>query len=429
MNETELHNYLLKRCVELSIRELEGIQLDKVLYVELLNVMKGRSRTLFRSLIKMLVKTIGFTPDVDFRIQGNSLLCLTTIYGRNDHDKYWERTKELFKDKDDIFLNTRRYKICPSMILKNIYTYIELYKKTDFINTKYGRHYLACCLLKCLLYIEKLRTLESTPKVVMSFFDSGMLENLTIQYLRQKGAICVTNQHGQPVFRGHDIDHLNQSQILNLTADYFVAKGEFTRIQFVKAGFECDRIRALGGFGMGDLKRQQTMQKVVGIFLDCPSYHFAAQSNKRLIEIGERICKEKDYKYFIKIHPSDTKEQYYCLTKQDYCTGIVNREASLEELIASMEFGLLHASSIYVDIILNGRKAYKLESEEIFPLVESEDDKFKTSEDLLQKYVRWERMGDSEKKRYLSELKKRYVWEEGFEDRYRNFIYELTAGR
>ncbi len=67
MNETELHNYLLKRCVELSIRELEGIQLDKVLYVELLNVMKGRSRTLFRSLIKMLVKTIGFTPDVDFR--------------------------------------------------------------------------------------------------------------------------------------------------------------------------------------------------------------------------------------------------------------------------------------------------------------------------------------------------------------------------
>lgn len=427
MNETELHNYYLKKCAELQIKQLKEIRLDKVFYIELLNVIKYTQKNSIVNLVKRLVKTLGFKPDIEFHIQGKGLLCLTVKYNRTDHDIYWERIKKLFDDRDEIILYSKVHKTCFRKILKNIFVYIGLYKKFDFIDVKHSRIYLTCCLLECVLYKELLDTLKVSPKVVISFFDSEMLGNLTIQYLRKKGTVSVTNQHGQPVYRGYDIDHLSQSQILNLTADYFVAKGQFTKKQFIKAGFEGDRIKVLGGFGAGQIKKIPNTQSIMGVFLDCPYLSFANQSNKRLIETANRLCDEMGYKYFVKTHPTDKKDRYYGLINDDYCIEVIDKGVSLEKLIASMELGLLHASAVYVDIIINGCKAYKLESEESYPLVESREDRFKTYNELLEKLAQWKDKNDNQKKEYLLEQKKRYVWDDGFENRYRDFIQTLKA--
>ena len=121
MNETELHNYYLKKCAELQIKQLKEIRLDKVFYIELLNVIKYTQKNSIVNLVKRLVKTLGFKPDIEFHIQGKGLLCLTVKYNRTDHDIYWERIKKLFDDRDEIILYSKVHKTCFRKILKNIF--------------------------------------------------------------------------------------------------------------------------------------------------------------------------------------------------------------------------------------------------------------------------------------------------------------------
>lgn len=423
MNITEKHNLYLNKFKKIYFISPE-IKWDQVLYLEIFRA--------FDCNLKHVMKDFLFNfffdmPEFFFHINQEDILFLVTKYYRSDHDLYWKRIRSLFSHSDEIFYEAKISlgKLLSQISLKHFFYKIKLFYKIwgklESIDSKKHKMYFSNQIMKCYLCKEKLSRSNHSPKVVISFFDAAMFENFIIQYLKTKGTVSITNQHGQPVYRGHHLDHYNQSQILNFTSDYFIAKGLFTKEQFIKAGVDSERIKVLGGFEGDTPIRKTKKHHIIGIFLDCIEFDFALESNKMLIDIAEQFSKETGYQYFIKVHPTDSCENYKNYVSKN-CIEIINKEKSITELIDSMAFGLLHASAIYVDIILREKKAYKLISQQEFPLVENPEDLIQGIEDLKIKYHLWKNKSNNEKSEYYQNLKKRYVWSHQFKERYIDFV-------
>ena len=88
-------------------------------------------------------------------------------------------------------------------------------------------------------------------------------------------------------------------------------------------------------------------------------------------------------------------------------------------------FALLHASGVYVDAIRRGIKAFCLETELFFPLVENEEERFKTAEELDNKLLKWELYSHEEKSRYMEKTVEYYLSPHDSIQRHKEFVERL----
>lgn len=387
----------------------------------------------YKSTARYILKAIMF-PNIEMSIdyvgKFNDLLFITCPYNRRDHDNYWKEFKSLFYDFCDLTVKPklRNKKIMPNVkkMIYKINKFIKYFSALKQITPIKNRIYLATSLLILNELYEQIKNCELHPKVMVCFFDSGFYENLISQYYKSIGAITITLQHGQPIFRCWDKDRLNQSIILNFTNDYFIANGKFTLNQFVAAGVDLRRIKVLGSLKHIHQKDLNVFHNKLGVFLDAPGYPFAQETNIRLIEIAEQFCKKYNYKYLLKIHPADKVENY----KQHIgtqCVEVLDKNSIMEDFADTIDFGILHASAIYIDLLANYTKSYKMRTDFEFPLVEMESDLFSSIDELDNKFTCWRDISNQDKTCYLNDLIKYYLYAENVENRIYSFINNLLV--
>lgn len=426
-NKEHLTYLNLLRSVRLD--SIPAIDLSKALYLDSLYVLDLS----WLKIIKALIRNCFFNiPELDIKIKGNSILMLTTIHARNDHDPYWNSIKALFPAYDEIIINDRftirEYleKISFRGITDRIKRYRKAYSALKVIEKKGHRSYLASKAVRCEKYINAVQDLVRNVKIVIAFCDTYLFENVMIQMMQSKGAVCITNQHGQPVFLGWDKDHLNQSQILNFSSDYFIAKGSFSKTQFVKAGFDEKKIIVLGSMNKSAYKPCiHHPQNLFGVFTDCILYDFADDTNRKLIEMAEAISGQLDMSYFIKVHPSDTSSAFHRFVSHR-CIGIYKDEYTNEELFGKIEFGMISASAIYLDMLYANVKCYQLQTEISFPIVEPQADIFESREQFIDKYFSWKRLPIAEKEQYFAKQQREYGFCENTGQKIQDFVKSIT---
>lgn len=424
-DKSKKHSEYLRLLKSIRIDFLPGIDLSKALYLDSFYVFDINLLKVTKTMIRSLLFK---TPELDIRISNSPVLMLTTIYGRNDHDSYWDSIKELFPVKDEIILNS---KITVTQYLENISfrrmfgrirDFVSAYRTLNFTENKLHRSYLAAKIITCKKYIDEVKNRIKGTKVVITFCDTFLFENTMIQFLHNQGTVCITNQHGQPIFRGWDIDHLNQSQIFNFSSDYYIAKGNYSKRQFVKAGFDEKKIVVLGSMNKAICKvHSNIFSNLFGVFTDCALYDFASLTNSKLIRMAEEISEKINMPYFIKIHPSDKLENYNGIVS-NRCVGVYKDEYSNDELFAQIEFGLMSASAIYLDMLYVSVKCYQMKTEIEFPLVESMDDIFETCDQFMDKFYAWRKLPKSEKEMYFAEQQKEYGLCKNTDQRILDFI-------
>ncbi len=432
MDKTKLHSKYLEKLKKLKIKEMPGLEWDRILYLGSLYIMDKTDREVATHIIRVLFFGIS---DLIFDITGNSILFLTTIHHRNDHDSYYKAIRDLFDHKDEIIYDhdiIRAHKI-HLIKIKGMIRRVRLYKSffeqlKDFEDIRH-RRYLAADLLRCHMIKEEVQGRAIKAKVVISFFDANMFENLIIQILRKNGVISVTNQHGQPLFRSWDYDHMNQSQIFNFTSDFFLAKGYFTKKQFINAGRNADGIIVVGDMMKKDpLSWRFNKNKIFGVFLDTPAYTFAKRTNMKLLKIADEIASDLGYRYIVKLHPTDCFQNYSELTLR-YCINKFDKRAFLSDLFSMIDFGIMHASSIYVDLISNGLRAFQMKTDIYYPVVDEPNDIFEDLDDIRDKIRDWDEMSDKKKKDYLMDEKKKYLFDGPADDEIKKFILSLIKNQ
>lgn len=425
VNKDKKHSEYLNLLRTVKLDSLPGIDLSRALYLDGLYTF---DLTLTK-VIKALARSWFFkVPELRIKLDNNRILMLTTVHARNDHDSYWNSIKELFPVKDEIILNnrftTKEYlkNISFRGMIDRIQRYRSAYRALKVIENKLHRSYFASKLLTCEKYINEIKDQTRSTKVVFAFCDTFLFENVLIQFMRNKGVVCITTQHGQPVFRGWDTDHLNQSQIFNFSSDYYIAKGNYSKRQFVKAGFDEKKIVVLGSMNKEIRKLPfHNSESIFGVFTDCILYDFASYTNRKLIERAEDISKKIDLPYFLKVHPSDTPQKYTSLVSER-CIGIYKDEYANEELFRRIEFGIISASAIYLDMLYSDVKCYQLKTKIEFPIVENQEDIFESSDQFMDRLDAWRRLPVPEKDMYFSEQQKEYGSCENTGQRIRNFV-------
>lgn len=424
-DKNKKHAEYLHLLKTVKLASFPEIDLSKALYLDSLYAFDLKRITVLKALIRSLFFKV---PELDIRIEGHPILMLTTIYARNDHDSYWNAIKELFPVKDEIILDNRFTikKYLTSISFRGtsgrIKSYCLAYKALNVFENKRHRSYLASKMVTCEKYIAKIREQITHTRIVIVFCDTFLFENVMVQFMNHRGVVSVTAQHGQPVFLGWDQDHLNQSQILNFSSDYYMAKGIYSKRQFVKAGFDEKRIVVLGSMNQAACRPLKThSENVFGVFTDCILYEFADDTGQKLIGMAEAISKKINMFYFIKVHPSDTSQKYKHLVSKR-CVGIYKDEYTNEELFGRMEFGIISASAIYLDMLYSHVKCYQLRTKIAFPIVENQADIFESLEQFMDRLRTWRQLSAAEKEQYFAEQQKEYGTCENTGQRIQDFV-------
>lgn len=425
-----LHKEYLNICENVTINGLENYNIKQLLYNEAYYAQNTNNKSLFKFTVLNLIFDVRFLVNMEITRKNDELIMLSTKWNRKDHDGYWEQICDVFPEHTRISFS--------SVSGKSKIKYLRLFSffsnsrelrviKKAFrqIKNKQHRNYIANRVLvfkKILNYIE-LQNLN--PKVAMCFFDSGFYENLLMQYFKNKGAITVTNQHGQPVFKSAEYDRMNQSQILNFKCDYFLAKGEFTRKQFVNAGFDADRVKVIGSFNnCSDIKASTEVNKVFCTFLNCIALPNADTVNKKLLEISAELSKRLGYSFYVKIHPSDNIANYADF-KPAGLIDVVGKEITIPEISERIGFGIFNESAVYLDLLSSGVRSYRWDNGTVFPLVEDDESIFTELEEIEKFHKEWLSLSDSEKEKYFENISEHYNGKFGADKEIKTFITNI----
>lgn len=416
---------LLLLLGNIKLDELDGIKLDKVLFNVTSNAITYSLVEAAKDAIKRIICN-SYCMSGD--LSGRKLLLLSYDYKRSDHSKSWDTVKNMFQEYDEIKLSDDGFSKQRILSLCNIWwsfkQLIVFWYKLKRVGTYKERLVLSSYLVELVRLKKELEKCIIKSKVALTFFDGGSYENLLIQYFRNLGLKCVTMQHGQPVFHGHDVDRINQTMILNFSSDYVLVTGEFSKKQFMLGGIQENKIKVVGSLR----KICEYREKNTGlftVFLDCPTYETAFRDNCKMIEIAENIASKQGKHYYIKLHPQDSVEKY---SKYNLKRGIfLTKEKTLENALVDAEFAILHASGVYLDILSTGVKSYCLETEVLFPLVDFVDDKFSSLGELEEKLFKWSQKNISERQVYMKRVVEYYLSPTNSEQRHKDFINSLLS--
>lgn len=379
------------------------------------------------SIKKFVFKSWFFLPSfLDIKTANSFILTIYTKNYREDHDTYWQTILDDIGEHNEITIlskfssNIKRIDLLHA--LKRIRWYQKSYKELKNIKNDKDRKYLAAQMACRKWTMEQIKALEINPKVVMCFFDSAPDECFLMQYFKQQGAITITNQHSQPVFYSTKYDRVNQSQIFNFKCDYYLAKGEITVRQFLKAGFDKKHFKLVGLAGTQFKAFKFNESGIFGVYLDTPDLPYADYSNPKLIDLAGEVSEMTGLHYFIKVHPNEIAHKYDSEVGEN-CIGVYGRETNLKDTFSQIEFAITHNSGTYLDAYNAGVRCFKFQTKVEFPIAYKEDI-VNNKEELVLKYSVWKATDVSGKIDYLTKVLGGYDsgWKQG---NIRNIVYGL----
>ena len=427
-----LHKEYLDICNEIRIDGLEAYNIKQLLYNDVFFAQSVSWKEVIKTLLKTVLYDSARTLFLCIDRRNDDMVLVSSKWNRRDHDGYWKRICDEFEEYTRISLREEDYSVRTWLrisFLKNIAQNIcdmkSIYKGLERIRNKKHRLYLVNRLMRIKRIHTLLVELDLSPKVATCFFDSGFFENVTMQFFKSRGTVTATNQHGQPLFKSHDYDRMNQSQILNFKCDYFLAKGEFTRKQFVEAGTDGNKVVVVGSFNKEkECIRSYHRRNAFCIFLNCIALPKAREANTKMLEIAKELSRRTDCKYYVKLHPSDSIE-YYRDFSDDKLIDMVGKEKTMSELAGEIDFGIFNESAIFLDMLDNKVKPFYWDSGVHFPLVEDKDSIFSDVSELQKKVVEWMEYSDFQKDSFFSDISGYYNGYGDAQQNIRNFIQKI----
>ncbi len=419
--QTNAINYIR----DLKIKGFEDIDLGKLMFNVSGEALKASKRESFKRLLRTIVFDV---ISIQYKKGGTGFpLIVSYDYHRMDHAEYWQRFKEIVRDYDEILIKEGKKNYCrvrsPKEVISILANYFKIKRKLAGTGDASFRRVIAADISELIEVKNKIDVLDIENKVAFIFFDGNHVENLIVQYLRKRGVVVATMQHGQPVFHGKDCDRINQTMILNFSSDYIMVTGEFSKKQFMLGGVPENKIFVGGSLRKVNLIRETKTRKFA-VFLDCPTNSNARRDNEELLKCASQIGLLLGANYVVKTHPQDDPRNYKSIL--DNRGSFFPKGKSVKDALEDIDFALLHASGVYLDIIAYGVKAFCYVNETDFPLVEDELDSFTSAVELEIKIGKWNSYDMIKKREYMNRIIDYYLYPYGVVERYQNFVKKLS---
>ena len=427
-DKDKMHKAHLEILRDITIDDLPGIKIDSLLFTDIIFSYEMKWSYVIKHL---LVRLFSRYLRLNYISQPNSdILLFTYIYNRKDHDGYWAKFKKVVNNYNEVSFHYSYSFKNLKFSIKDIESYIYIIRKFKNIKELKTKVWISLQILNAIKIVNKLNENNIKSKVLFTFFDGGYEGNIITQYFKNAKYKTITLQHGQCLYRGDNIDRLNQSVILNFISDYCICKGEFAKQQFIKANFPKEMLLPLGNLDCDNytskIEEESPTKNTFCVFLDTPSYPFYSFSTKTLINTANRFAEKYSFKYYVKPHPADTKKEYLKYIEGDFCIGELDKNYSIMSIKHKVDFSIFHASAIYSDLLLNHMKSFKLETKISFEIVLNPDDTFSSVDELMRKLESWRLFSLIDKEKHFITENIHYSNPSGVINRYKDFISQIS---
>lgn len=219
-----------------------------------------------------------------------------------------------------------------------------------------GKHslILGFAAAKSKIDVDIIRTRISNPnsRAVVTFCDAIGYENLVAMYLRNTGSKTYTLQHGQ--YR--NLHKKNMSQDIeafsNFVSDYMLSWGSATIIEYTdfknsySTGYSDPGVLLETGKFHKFKYHSKDSKDQTGVFALVFSGENSKSDNHRLLEYACNICEIKNYKFYVRLHPSNNIKDY--LEKLgEYYIGIITED----DYFSRVDFSVMCMTGFFLECI------------------------------------------------------------------------------
>lgn len=300
--------------------------------------------------LKCLIFSIVYRVNLTY-VDNSSDILLSYNFNegkRKDYDYIINKMKKIIGRSNELKIN---YGIYPARILHEIKMIVKklyLYRNLDLsFSDKIRVSALDNCYDKVL---NELGKIEINVSLYISFCDSYLEENLVAQYLGQKDIITATLQHGQYLHIKKGSETKDAEGYLNFVSDYLFSWGEVTKLEFLKANIQEERILTLGAlkeFSNRNIIKNNSLSNQFGLILNGETH---ASTNIKMIEISNRIAEKYSLSYFIRPHPMNNMKKYLRFVDDKFYLGIVDDTMNYGN---NLDFSILNMTGVFVELLSN----------------------------------------------------------------------------
>lgn len=323
---------------------INGINYGRVIAIQTYDVS-------FKSIIKELIRLFAFNYKIEVKGNRASNICLFYSF-RSSKRKDFDQIIHLFKESiNDIkYIELIRY-ISFKKLHKKMYVFLCNFIKFSLnrINDPCISAIVVTQYMISKSYLDHFNIFGNLS-VFCTFCDAYGIDNLMTQMANNEEITTVTLQHGQyrVLSSGNEIADVEAYE--NFISNYMLAWGQATVDEFEQAGIDTNRLIKVGALKSFSFTEKTVNHKINGVFGVVLSGEPYRKSNLNMISLANNIAEKYNLKYFLRMHPKNSKSFYMQYCKSEYLSG---SSFSIENVQYTQEvdFSLIHMTGVFVELL------------------------------------------------------------------------------
>lgn len=341
----------------------------------------------YKDILKQAIKTLLIDNEIIINKDSNDIdyLLVYSTQNRQDHKTSFEKVCECINNKCILEIDyKKKIKIKKLRIIKKIF---DNYLSLNVIDNNLYRIFLSFKISDYEYIIDKVLNSLSDIKYnkLITYFDGCQIENIITQL--NKDIMTLTLQHGQYIVQNKGEKNINVLPYENFISDYMIVWGESTVDELAKYNIEKKKLIVTGCpkfiNNEENIIEEKINNNVFGILLNNEQQN---QSNFRMIELANEICKKTGKKYILKMHPSNKLEDYINIIDKSCLLEVLDKNKTIFEYAKMVEFSIVHTSSVYVELNCMNSPVFRYKDENYLSMYESDKDEFSSIDEFLEKY-------------------------------------------
>lgn len=189
-------------------------------------------------------------------------------------------------------------------------------------------------------------------RLFVSFFDAEPDGAFMRELFRIHGVPTASLQHGQFVAWRENVLENSGVEFRCFNSDYLLCWNKFTIDEALKHGIDKNKLALCGILGyIGTMMPPKCVpphNQTFGVVLGHPIYE---EENYKLIQAANILAKEKNLKYFLKLHPNYEENRFDNMVDSRYYVGNTPKGIPMSEYAESVDFSLIGSSSVFTELV------------------------------------------------------------------------------